>query len=210
MIYSPGVPWFRTRNRELLERCFLAAVITAPAPNAGEVLRRDPAAGPAIEAALRRRAGIVLAVARAQGHRTPAAGRVGLRRVSQQPAPWSPTPSGTGWSGRSSAAASSGSCSRSTNSSQEQATLRAFQERFPPQPDRLGLTLPAAPVHSAAASQAALDGALCCLPLRRGAQLSALSAARYLTSFCPAAPAARIDSSWHARSGWFQVCVEDR
>jgi len=69
LIYSPGVPWFRTRSRELLDRVFLASVITAPAPNAGQALRRDPAAGPAIEAALRRRAGLVLALARAQGHR---------------------------------------------------------------------------------------------------------------------------------------------
>ncbi len=69
LIYSPRVPWFRTRSRDMLDRVFLASIITAPAPNAGQALRRDPEAGPAIEAALRHRAGIVLALARAQGHR---------------------------------------------------------------------------------------------------------------------------------------------
>ncbi|MEM6292876.1 MAG: TIGR02452 family protein [Myxococcota bacterium] len=70
LIYSPGVPWFRTRSRTLLDRYFQAAIITAPAPNAGEVLRRDPGAGPRIDVALRHRAGLVLALARAQGHRS--------------------------------------------------------------------------------------------------------------------------------------------
>jgi uncharacterized protein (TIGR02452 family) len=70
VIYSPHVPWFRVRNRELLDDVFLAAVITAPAPNAGQALRRDPACSPAIELALRRRAGIVLAIARDNGHRS--------------------------------------------------------------------------------------------------------------------------------------------
>ncbi len=69
LIYSPGVPWFRTRSRNLLDRWFQASIITAPAPNAGEALRRDPGAGPQIEAALRHRAGLVLALARSQGHR---------------------------------------------------------------------------------------------------------------------------------------------
>jgi uncharacterized protein (TIGR02452 family) len=70
LIYSPQVPWFRVRNRELLDRYFLASVITAPAPNAGQVLRRNPDAMPEIELALRQRAGYVLAVARDNGHRS--------------------------------------------------------------------------------------------------------------------------------------------
>jgi uncharacterized protein (TIGR02452 family) len=70
LIYSPQVPWIRVRNRELLDRYFLASVITAPAPNAGQVLRRDPDAMPEIETALRQRAGYVLAVARDNGHRS--------------------------------------------------------------------------------------------------------------------------------------------
>jgi uncharacterized protein (TIGR02452 family) len=70
MIYSPQVPWFRVRNRELLDCYFLVSVITAPAPNAGQVLRRDANAMPQIETALRQRAGYVLAVARDNGHRS--------------------------------------------------------------------------------------------------------------------------------------------
>lgn len=70
VIYSPNVPWFRVRNRELLDDVFLASVITAPAPNAGQALRRDPQCGSAIAAALERRAGIVLAIARDNGHRS--------------------------------------------------------------------------------------------------------------------------------------------
>ncbi len=70
IIYAPKVPWFRTRSRELLESFFLASVITAPAPNAGQALGRDPTAGAKIEEALRRRAGYVLAVARDNGHRS--------------------------------------------------------------------------------------------------------------------------------------------
>jgi uncharacterized protein (TIGR02452 family) len=70
IIYAPDVPWFRTHSRDLLESVFLASVITAPAPNAGQVLRRDATAWPRIEAALRQRAGIVLAIAREHRHRT--------------------------------------------------------------------------------------------------------------------------------------------
>ncbi len=70
VIYSPAVPFFREHSRHLLEQPFRCAVITAPAPNAGQVLRRDPTAAPAVEASLRQRAGKVLAVARAHGHRS--------------------------------------------------------------------------------------------------------------------------------------------
>lgn len=70
LIYSPKVPWFRTHSRELLDDYFLASVITAEAPNAGQVLRRDTNALPAIEKVLRRRAGYVLAVAQENGHRS--------------------------------------------------------------------------------------------------------------------------------------------
>jgi uncharacterized protein (TIGR02452 family) len=70
VIYSPQVPWIRVRNRELIDNVFLASVITAPAPNAGQALRRDPECGAEIESTLRRRAGIVLAIARDNGHRS--------------------------------------------------------------------------------------------------------------------------------------------
>ena len=70
LIFSPDVPWFRSGNRDLLEDPFSASVITAPAPNAGQALRRDPKAGDAIEEALRRRAGMVLAIARENNRRS--------------------------------------------------------------------------------------------------------------------------------------------
>lgn len=69
IIYSPLVPWFRTRSRDDPNTLFLASVISAPAPNAGMALERDPGSGSEIETALRRRAGLVLAVAAHQGHR---------------------------------------------------------------------------------------------------------------------------------------------
>jgi uncharacterized protein (TIGR02452 family) len=58
IIYSPNVPWFRTRSRDVPDTVFLASVITAPVPNAGVALQRDPTCGPDIEIALRRRAGM--------------------------------------------------------------------------------------------------------------------------------------------------------
>lgn len=70
MIYAPRVPFFRRRNRDLSSEPFLASVITAPAPNAGEVLRGDEHAQGAIDATLRRRAGQVLALAHHHCHRT--------------------------------------------------------------------------------------------------------------------------------------------
>ena len=69
IIHSPSVPFFRRKNRDLLEEPFLASVITAPAPNATQALRRDPTSLPMIRAVLVRRAGGVLAVAEAHGHR---------------------------------------------------------------------------------------------------------------------------------------------
>ena len=72
LIYSPEVPFFRDERLELLERPFLASVITSPAPNAGEVLMRDgsQSARKQIHEVLARRARQVLAVAVAGGHRT--------------------------------------------------------------------------------------------------------------------------------------------
>ena len=69
IIHSPDVPFFRDERLDLLEVPFTAAIITAPAPNAGEALRRDPHARPRIREALYARAGHVLAVAAAHGHR---------------------------------------------------------------------------------------------------------------------------------------------
>lgn len=66
IIYSPEVPFFRVRSRELIEEPFQASIITAPAPNAGQAARKGETG---VEPALRRRAGMVLAIAQDQGHR---------------------------------------------------------------------------------------------------------------------------------------------
>lgn len=64
IIYSPEVPFFRGRDLSLLDHPFTLSIITAPAPNAGEVRRSDQ-----ILECLRRRAAMVLAVAHRHGHR---------------------------------------------------------------------------------------------------------------------------------------------
>ena len=46
------------------------SILTSPAPNAGEALKRDADAHRAVRATLERRAGQVLRVAAAEGHRT--------------------------------------------------------------------------------------------------------------------------------------------
>lgn len=86
IIYSPNVPWFRTRSRDDPHTLFLASVITAPAPNAGVELSRDPKAGPEIEKALRRRSALVLAIAAANGHRTLLLGAWGCGVFQNDPA----------------------------------------------------------------------------------------------------------------------------
>ncbi len=86
IIYSPRVPWFRTRSGDMPDTVFLASVITAPAPNAGVALERDPSCGPDIEVALRRRAGLVLAVAAHEGHRRLLLGAWGCGVFRNRPA----------------------------------------------------------------------------------------------------------------------------
>ena len=86
LIYSPNVPWFRTRSRDEPNTMFLASVISAPAPNAGVVLSREPGALSEVETALRRRAGLVLAVAADNGHRTILLGAWGCGVFRNSPA----------------------------------------------------------------------------------------------------------------------------
>ncbi len=69
MIYSPDVPFFRSDRLELLEEPFELSVLTAPAPNAGEHLRRHRGDGATVTSVLEARAARVLAVARAKNHR---------------------------------------------------------------------------------------------------------------------------------------------
>jgi len=129
LIYSPNVPWFRTRSRNKPDTVFLASVITAPAPNAGVVLSRDPHALPQIEAALRRRAGLVLAVAAENGHRTVLLGAWGCGVFRNDPAlvadafgKWLESDTFAGVFDRAVFAI--------YDSSKEQATLSAFRQRF--------------------------------------------------------------------------------
>lgn len=67
MIFSPSVPFYRDDAYELLAEPVTLHVITAPAPNAGEVLRREPEAQEEIDTVYRRRAGMVLGLAAHQG-----------------------------------------------------------------------------------------------------------------------------------------------
>jgi uncharacterized protein (TIGR02452 family) len=86
IIYSPAVPFFRSDSLRLLETPFLLSIITAPAPNAGEVLKRDPAAGPQIQEALELRGAKVLAVAKAEGHKNLVLGAWGCGVFRNDPA----------------------------------------------------------------------------------------------------------------------------
>jgi uncharacterized protein (TIGR02452 family) len=129
LIYAPKVPWFRTRSRDLLDEYFLASVITAPAPNAGQLYRRDPNAGPEIERVLRRRAGYVLAIAADQGHRSLLLGAWGCGVFQNDPAmvadafgQWLESPRFQGCFDRVMFAI--------YDSSKSQDTLKAFQARF--------------------------------------------------------------------------------
>src|SRR5215472_14314550 len=86
VIHAPGVPFFRDDRQALLDQPYLASVITAPAPNAGEALRREPDAGPRVRATLADRAGKVLAVAADRGERTLVLGAWGCGVFRNDPA----------------------------------------------------------------------------------------------------------------------------
>jgi uncharacterized protein (TIGR02452 family) len=64
-IFSPLVPWFRDDRGVLLERSFLASIISAPAPNAGALAQNEPHALQKVEPTLRHRAELVLEIASA-------------------------------------------------------------------------------------------------------------------------------------------------
>jgi len=74
------------RPLELLDEPFLCGIITAPAPNAGEALRRDPGSGGEIRATLERRAAKVLAVAAREGARQLVLGAWGCGVFRNDPA----------------------------------------------------------------------------------------------------------------------------
>ena len=68
-IYSPDVAWFRTRSRDRPDKLFHASVITSPAPNANQALRRGESMKN-IETTLLRRSRQILLIAREHEHRT--------------------------------------------------------------------------------------------------------------------------------------------
>ena len=68
IIYSPKVVWFRTRSIDPPQKPFYASVITAPAPNARQARMKGESIR-TLELALRRRAQMILGVAKAHHHR---------------------------------------------------------------------------------------------------------------------------------------------
>ncbi|TWU02909.1 TIGR02452 family protein [Stieleria varia] len=67
MIFSPSVPFFKTRGTGvLLAEPFFASVITAPAPNSGPFLRGNPGATEELEQTFERRWRNVLRISRDQ------------------------------------------------------------------------------------------------------------------------------------------------
>jgi uncharacterized protein (TIGR02452 family) len=86
VIYAPRVPFFRDERLDLLARPFLASVVTAPAPNAGEHLRREPRGHAAISEALDRRAERVLRVLAHHGERVLVLGAWGCGVFRNDPA----------------------------------------------------------------------------------------------------------------------------
>ena len=70
MIESPAVPVFRDDDTgALLEEPYLACFLTAPAPNAGVVLAREPARQDEVNAVMSARIARALAICATQGHR---------------------------------------------------------------------------------------------------------------------------------------------
>ena len=68
MIFSPSVPFFKTRGTgDLLAEPFFASVITAPAPNSGPFLRGNSDATEDLEQTFERRWRNVLRISRDQG-----------------------------------------------------------------------------------------------------------------------------------------------
>ena len=68
IIYSPGVPVFRSDDDVLLAEPYVVSIVTSPAVNAGAVRRNEPANVQAIRSTMETRIRSVLAVARKHDH----------------------------------------------------------------------------------------------------------------------------------------------
>lgn len=86
MIYSPAVPVFRDSDGVLLDQPWRTAIITAPAPNAGVWLERNPGKQDVLREVLRERARKVLVVAHRHGHDSVVLGAWGCGVFRNNPA----------------------------------------------------------------------------------------------------------------------------
>lgn len=84
MIYSPDVPFFRLED--WLDKVFLASVITAPAPNMGAYLAKNPTGQADVERAFIERTGLLLALIKSLGYRTLVLGAWGCGVFKNDPA----------------------------------------------------------------------------------------------------------------------------
>jgi uncharacterized protein (TIGR02452 family) len=85
IIHSSQVPFFRGEQGILLESPIPVSIITAPAPHAGEHLRRHPDDIEGLRSAIHRRSGMILSVARDRGHRTLVLGAWGCGAFGNSP-----------------------------------------------------------------------------------------------------------------------------
>jgi uncharacterized protein (TIGR02452 family) len=86
MIYSPGVPVFRDDSGKLLEAPYKLAFITAPAVNAGAVMRNEPARVNEIKATMESRLRKILWVAEQNRHQRLILGAWGCGVFGNSPA----------------------------------------------------------------------------------------------------------------------------
>jgi uncharacterized protein (TIGR02452 family) len=86
VIYSPAVPVFRDDKGELLQQPYPVSFLTSAAPNLGAILRDQPGDAPTVPDVLAARAGRVLRIAAARGHRTLVLGAWGCGVFGNDPA----------------------------------------------------------------------------------------------------------------------------